>query len=216
MSAVYLYAITDNRQTHVPDGLHVIGVDGIAGVYGSPPEEELRATEATLWAHEAVVEALMEGGAVLPARFGTVLESVDRLREELAARQEQFARGLDRVRGRVELGVRAVWPERAGATTAAESGRAYLERKVAEQRAAEDAVASVHEPLRRLAVEATARVEQTPCLTVIAAYLVDRGDVERFRDEAERLAHALEGVTLACTGPWPPYSFTDEQEQHED
>ena len=216
MSAVYLYAITDNCEARVPDGLDLLPVDGIAGVYGSAPEEgEMEATEAGLWAHEAVVEALMEDGAVLPARFGTVLESVDRLRDELVGRQQEFARGLDRVRGRVELGVRAVWPDRSAATAPADSGRVYLERKVAEQRAAEEAVASVHEPLTRLAVDATVRVERTPCLMVIGAYLVGRGDVARFRGEAERLARTLDGVSLACTGPWPPYSFTAEQEQRE-
>jgi hypothetical protein len=216
MSRVYLYAITDNGETRLPDGLDLLPVDGIAGVYGRAPEEELQATEAGLWAHEAVVEALMEDGAVLPLRFGTVLESVDRLRDELAGRQQEFASGLDRVRGRVELGVRAVWPgPRAAVAVPAESGRAYLERRVAEQRAAEAAVASVHEPLSRLAVDATVRVEQTPCLMVIGAYLVERGDVARFRGEAERLARTLDGVSLACTGPWPPYSFTAEQEQRE-
>jgi hypothetical protein len=215
MSAVYLYAITENREAPVPDGLRLVAVDGMAAVYGSAPGGEVTATVPALWAHEAVVEALMEDGAVLPVRFGTVLESVNRLREELAGRQQEFARGLERVRGRVELGVRAVWPERAAAAAPAESGRAYLERKVGEQRAAEDALASVHEPLTHLAVDATVRVQQMPCLTVIAAYLVDRSHVGRFRDEAERLARTLDGVSLACTGPWPPYSFTGEQEQRE-
>jgi hypothetical protein len=215
MSAVYLYAITDNREARLPDGLYALGVDGIAGIYGPAPDEEPRATESSLWAHEEVVEALMEDGAVLPARFGTILESVDRLGEELAARKEEFARALDRIRGRVELGVRAAWPERAAATTPAQSGRDYLERKVDERRAADAAVAAVHEPLARLAVASTVRIEPSPCATVIGAYLVDRGDVSRFRGEAEHLARTLEGVSLACTGPWPPYSFTGEEEQRE-
>jgi Gas vesicle synthesis protein GvpL/GvpF len=216
VSAVYLYAITDSgRAAQVPEGLHFLPVDGIGGVYGSAPEGELRATEANLWEHEAVVEALMHDGAVLPARFGTVLESIDRLRDELVGRQEEFARALDRVRGRVELGVRAVWPERAAVGAPADSGRVYLARKLGEQRAAADATSSVHEPLARLAVASALRVEHSPCLTVIASYLVDRGEVASFRSEADRLARTLDGVTLACTGPWPPYSFTDEEERSE-
>jgi Gas vesicle synthesis protein GvpL/GvpF len=216
VSAVYLYAITDNgRAGQVPEGLHFLPVDGIGGVYGSAPEGELRATEANLWEHEAVVEALMHDGTVLPARFGTVLESIDRLRDELVGRQDEFARALDRVRGRVELGVRAVWPERAEVGTPGDSGRVYLARKLGEQRAAADATSSVHEPLARLAVASTLRVEHSPCLTVIGSYLVDRGEVASFRSEADRLAWTLDGVTLACTGPWPPYNFTDEEERSE-
>jgi hypothetical protein len=215
VSAVYLYAITDNGRAWVPDGLHVLPVDGIGGVYGSVPEGALHATEANLWEHEAVVEALMHDGAVLPARFGTVLESIDRLRDELVGRQGEFARALDRVRGRLELGVRAVWPERAEVGTPTDSGRVYLARKLGEQRAAADATSSVHEPLARVAVASTLRVEHSPYLTVIGCYLVDRGEVASFRSEADRLARTLDGVTLACTGPWPPYSFTGEEERSE-
>jgi gas vesicle protein GvpL/GvpF len=215
MSAVYLYAITDNRPQRLPEEIDVLTVDGIVGVYGSKADEELQATEANLWAHEAVVESLMEEGAVLPARFGTVLQSVDRLRDELMSRQEEFALALDRVRGRVELGVRAAWPQRVLVDMPAESGRGYLARKLEQQRAAADATSSVHEPLALIAVDSTVRVLQTPCLTLVGSYLVDRGDVERFRAEAERLARALAGAQLACTGPWPPYSFTSQEEQRE-
>jgi hypothetical protein len=215
VSAVYLYAITDNRPARLPEELELLTVNGIVGVYGSKTEEELQVTEANLWAHEAVVESLMEEGAVLPARFGTVLESVDRLGDELMSRQEEFARALDLVRGRVELGVRAAWPQRTVVDVPAESGRGYLARKLEQQRAAADATSSVHEPLARLAVDSTVRVLQTPCLTLIGSYLVDRGDVKRFRDEAKRLARALGEVRLACTGPWPPYSFTSDEERRE-
>ena len=215
MIAVYLYAITDNARARLSDELALIPVNGIAGVYGPAPEGELQATEANLWAHEAVVETLMQDGAVLPARFGTVVASIDRLRDELVTRQQEFAQALDRVRGRVELGVRAVWPHRAAVATPVESGRVYLQRKVREERAAAEATSSVHEPLARLAVESTVRMQQSPCLTLIGSYLVDRVGVARFRREAERLARRQDGVRLACTGPWPPYSFTGEQEQRE-
>jgi Gas vesicle synthesis protein GvpL/GvpF len=211
VSAVYLYAITDNPRARLPKNLALVPVEGIAGVYGPATQEELQTSEASLWAHEAVVEALMEEGAVLPARFGTVLESVDRLRDELVSRQQEFGRALDRVRGRVELGVRAVWPERAAADAPAESGRGYLARKLEEEQAATEAAEALHEPLARLAVDSTIRVGHSPYLTLIASYLVERQEVTRFRDEAERLGRTLDGITLACTGPWPPYNFTAAQ-----
>jgi len=39
------------------------------------------------------------------------------------------------------------------------------------------------------------------------AYLVDRELVDDFAETAERVGDELDGVTVACTGPWPPYSF---------
>jgi hypothetical protein len=41
------------------------------------------------------------------------------------------------------------------------------------------------------------------------AYLVDRGDVEAFVALARRLQAEHEDLALVCTGPWPPFSFTD-------
>lgn len=204
MSGVYLYGITDGHRPRLPDGVGLLRVDGIGGVYGPAPEEEARPTEDALWAHERVVEALMDDGAVLPARFGTVVADLERLEEELLRRKAEFARALERVRGRVELGVRAAWIGQRPAGGRAASGRDYLEHKLELQQA----TASLHEPLARLAVESTVRVLPGPDLTLVAAYLVDREAVAPFREEAERLARTLEGVRLACTGPWPPYNFT--------
>jgi hypothetical protein len=59
-------------------------------------------------AHERVLEAIMERGPVLPLRFGTELESEDELAAVLAERRDELARGLERVRGRVELGLRVL------------------------------------------------------------------------------------------------------------
>ena len=98
----------------------------------------------------------------------------------------------------------------AAAQSPAPSGREYLARKLEEEQAATAATKTLHEPLDRLAVDSTVRVEHSPCLALVASYLVDRADVSAFRDEAERLAGALDGVTLACTGPWPPYNFTSD------
>lgn len=210
MSAVYLYAVTDGL-TPVPEGVRALPVDGIAGVYGPVPGEQLQPTEETLWAHEAVVETLLAEGPVLPARFGTVLPSVERLRAELDDRREEFAAALEFVRGRVELGVRAVWPERTVAGDVPKSGRAYLAQKLGQHQSAADAAASLHEPLARIAVADTVEIEHEPCLALVGSYLVERDDVGRFRDEADRLAKRLEGIRLACTGPWPPYTFADQR-----
>ena len=42
-----------------------------------------------------------------------------------------------------------------------------------------------------------------------AAYLVTRGDVERFKDAVDEHAAGDRGLQLLCTGPWPPYSFVE-------
>jgi hypothetical protein len=212
MSAVYLYGVTD-RGTAVPDGARALAVDGIAAVYRPAGDEPPRPTEDALWAHEAVVEKLLEAGPVLPARFGTVVASCERLRVELENRRDEFRRALDFVRGRIEIGVRAAWPEQTFEDTRGDSGRAYLARKRKEHEATAAATGAVHEPLEKIAVASTVDVRREPCLTLAASYLVERGDVERFREQAEVLANDVDGVVLACTGPWPPYSFATPPER---
>jgi len=59
-----------------------------------------------LWRHEEVVEALMTGRAVLPARFGTSLPSHRHVGDMLSQSYARFVQDLARVRGHVEIGVR--------------------------------------------------------------------------------------------------------------
>lgn len=207
MTAVYLYGITD-RPAPVSEGLRAVELDSLAAVYAPAPIEEQPPTADALWAHEAVVERLLEAGPVLPARFGTVLADPERLQDELERRKQEFRTALDFVRDRVELGVRAAWPERRPEPRTDQSGAAYLARKLSERQAAALAAGELHEPLAKLAVSSAVEIDHSPCLTLAGSYLVERDDVARFRAEAERLAVELPAVHLACTGPWPPYTFT--------
>jgi hypothetical protein len=166
-----------------------------------------------LWVHERVVERMMADRAVLPMRFGTKLPGDDALREVLAARQAEFLGGLDLVRGRVEVGVRAMQPpgERAAEESSpppvAASGREYLEAKLANGRRIEREGAAVHDPLASLAVASSRLPTGGPEELLRASYLIERATLARFRATVERLQRTQPGVAILCTGPWPPYSF---------
>jgi hypothetical protein len=41
------------------------------------------------------------------------------------------------------------------------------------------------------------------------AYLVERDAVKRFAAEVARLQNLNTGLSILCTGPWPPYSFAE-------
>jgi hypothetical protein len=168
-----------------------------------------------LWVHERVVERLMADRAVLPMRFGSKLPDAESLRAVLAQRQEAFLAALDRVRGRVELGVRAMQretPARAGAAAVAApatggSGREYLLAKLRDGRRTEHAAGALDEPLRALATEARRQAPRAHDEVLRASYLVERTLLPRFRAEVQRLQRTHPEVAVLCTGPWPPYSF---------
>src|SRR4051794_38465914 len=86
----------------------------VAFVSNDPPGG-FEPSERTLSEHEAVVEDLMESGPVLPMHFGSAVYELRALLAVLHARAGELRRGLERVRGRVELGVRALEAGRAAA-----------------------------------------------------------------------------------------------------
>jgi hypothetical protein len=181
----------------------------------SPSEPALDA----LWVHERVVDRLMADHTVLPMRFGTRLASEDDLHHVLRERRGGFVTALDRVRGRVELGVRALRaaaPDDGAGPLAAEAaappatGREYLLAKLSNGRQADAAADALHEPLAALAVEARRHAPRAPQEVLRASYLVERAVVARFRATVERLQAAHPATGILCTGPWPAYSFAGE------
>jgi len=185
----------------------------VSAIAAQPP-----ATEAGVLRHESVVEAAMELGAVLPVRFGTVVADEDAAREALDARAEEFAAGLKRVRGRVELALRVLWNERGSdkpqVDRHAASGRDYLLASLTEsrrldglRRRAEARARGIHRPLASLAADSTFRVLNTSKQLLLAAYLVDRKAISAFRRELDQLTGTNPDLKLFCTGPWPPFSF---------
>ena len=149
----------------------------------------------------------------------------------LAERGEEFAADLERVRDRVELGVKGFVDRSAledllarerTRTASAAPGRAYLERRQLQQVVAAEATAllgdaaqSTHARLLEHALAGSASRPHSRELSrrseemfLNAAYLVSAAD-ESLRDEVETLSrsYAPFGLTFEVTGPWPPYNF---------
>jgi hypothetical protein len=233
MTTFYLYAISDRPEAPVPAqpgleeaALLSIPYQSIAAI-GSPfSAGEAAPTEANLWRHEAVVESLMADRAVLPVRFGAILAGEMAVRAALAAHYTNFLAGLDRVRGRVELGLRILWDDdlqiEDGGSPVADSnrqaptisGRSYLLARLEEDRQyrdwrerAETLAMELNVSLSRLAVDSVQQMLVTPRLLLTAAYLVDQDQVAAFRLAVEALKITHPALRFLCTGPWPPYSF---------
>ncbi|MGA9351605.1 MAG: GvpL/GvpF family gas vesicle protein [Anaerolineae bacterium] len=235
---MYLYAITNQPEEPVPpepglEGASLLSLayQDIAAVASPLTIVEVPPTEDNLWRHETIVEALMADRTVLPVRFGTVLADEAAIRAVLAAHHTDFVANLERVRGRVELGLRVLWisdfrfpifdcrlpitqSQIENRKSKIASGRAYLMARLEEEhqrqawrQRAEALVAELHTPLAQLATESTRQVLITPRLLLTAAYLVERDQVAAFRQEVEVLSAAYLTLRFLCTGPWPPYNF---------
>jgi glycosyltransferase involved in cell wall biosynthesis len=217
---LYVYALTDAPERPLPDcrghrgaRLRVLAHDGVAAVCTRHGHIEPRPDEAALWRHERVTEALMADRAVLPVRFGTTVADEAALTAMLADRHGEFRAALDRVRGRVEIGVRALWtppdtaPDLEAGNAAEGPGRAYLQARLDERTRAERLADALHGALAPRAAAARRRVLVTPRMLLSAAYLVERHAVEDFLAAVDAVGANHPEVELLCTGPWPAHSF---------
>jgi Gas vesicle synthesis protein GvpL/GvpF len=208
---VLLYAITDlERASGVGVGgtaLKLVRGSGLAAVISSRPELDLR---DVAWEYERVVESLMASGTVLPARFGTTLEHEHAVSRFLASRRGQLIRGLERVRGAVEMAVRVQWGERdEPAADVDAAGTVYMLGRLARFRTAR-AIADRLAPLQTVARLGRVALMPRRGVAVLGAYLVDRGRADEFARWCDRLGDEISHAEFVCTGPWPPYSFATE------
>jgi len=172
--------------------------------------------------HEAVLQSFVGVTPVVPLRFGAIYRDVADVRGMLAERGERFEAALERVSGRVELGVKAWFDPTHVQRTAAGSGREYLQLRRDELASSRDAAGVAATAHARLAAAADAAVANRPQpreltgreeqMLLNGAYLVPDGD-ERFAAEVALLAeeHAAAGITFELTGPWPPYNFAEDE-----
>jgi hypothetical protein len=215
---IHLYALVEGLE-----GLPTVpGVDGgslerrrIAGldaVVSRTAPGSAEVTEAAVLTHAGVVEELMaRSRAVLPARFGRAFESDEELSDAVRTQASVLEQGLTRVRGCVEFGLRVLGEEpREG--SGGMSGGAYMRTRLTEVTRRERLSEDLHRPLAGLA-RASARFGGASGDLLHAAYLVPEKKSVEFRERMRRLEAAHPGLTMVCTGPWPPYTFAEDHEE---
>ncbi len=230
--AWYVFALVDEPLTGRPAG----GLSGrlasrrVPGGYAIverradvPPVEF-----GTLKKHDAVIARVSAVvPAILPVRFGTLLES-EEIDAALADREEEMADAFDVVRGRVQFTWRAERGARGaqGLSAVARSAKADARGLSAVARsakadatgagaaylrgvAAKAAPPAVFRPLRdtlRPLVAMERFQPATASLPDSLYHLVERASVERYGLLAHQLAEAA--TALRLSGPFAPFAFT--------
>ena len=113
----YLYAIVDrdNDQTrfdfHGMDDadVYAIGDDRIAAIVSDLPDKKVRPERRRLAAHHEVLRRLMADHTVLPMAFGLIADGPESVHRILRLNRDVFDEQLDRLRGKVEMGLRVNW-----------------------------------------------------------------------------------------------------------
>jgi hypothetical protein len=182
-------------------------------------------------AHDRVLGGAVGRAPLVPLRFGTVYRDEEGVRRMLEERGAELVSSLERLHGRIELGVKAFLLEAEASpddSGTASTGREYLLRKQQARRSAVDTGAIVrertqlvHERLASISDGAHANLPQPPELSgrremmlLNGAYLVPTESQERFAEAVEALRQEVggDGIELVLTGPWPPYNFVEESD----
>ena len=188
-------------------------IDGIMAIVGKAASDDPGADKEAILRHAQVVDELFaRSGAMLPARYGRGFVDEAALAAAVRANASELHAALGRVRGCVELGVRALAPATPEPPRRAATGREYMRGRLAELGKSERLALELHETLARCARASERNVELRSRFLLSASYLVPKDDVETFRRTVQSLQDAHPHVSIVCTGPWPPYSFTSAPE----
>ena len=190
--------------------------------------------------HTTVLGQAMEHGPVIPAHLCTLFSSTGALREFLVQNEDRLQGTLERLRGRREWGVKLFCDEaRVRATCISldpvlspgaeptASGAAWLLRKRQDAQLSERVAERIEQTAQAVLDEletAAADLRVRPVLTeaasgvaepmtLNAAILVDIEAEAALHATLDRLGSALEddGYRLVLSGPWPPFSFSEEE-----
>lgn len=214
------------------DQVYVITADGLAAVVSDSPIVEYESSRRNMMAHTRVLEEVMRERTLLPVRFGVVAPDEAAVARQLqGAKAETLRAELERMAGKVELGLKAFWFEEViFAEIIAENpeirrlrdslaGRSaeesYYERirlgeliegEMARRREAD--AARILEALRPLAEETRVSPPITDRMVVNAAFLVQREQEGAFDAAVQALDAELgRRLLFKVVGPVPPYNF---------
>jgi len=186
--------------------------------------------------HEAVIERAMRVSPVVPARFAALFSSREILAAWLDAHHDAISSALDRFADHEEWAVKGTLDRRKaearfldaalarqGGALSSSPGRRYFEERRIQAGIGQELDAWLKEvsagiaralldhavELREREVVSGGAPDEAGARILNWAFLVPRGSVGDFGAQVQRInaEHALYGLALDLSGPWPPYSF---------
>jgi hypothetical protein len=205
-----------------------------AAIVSDVPDGDLEAGRAELMVHARVLEQALEGGVVLPMRFGVVLPDAEAVRHHLLERhRDELLAQLAELDGKVELHLRAVYDEPAlmaevvrrnpeiaqmrEALRGLPEDATYFERinlgelvATAVQRKRDADAEEIIDALAPLAIAVEIGGLEHERVVVGASFLVDRRRVADFDRAVDDLGRGRAGLMrFKYTGPLPAHSFVE-------
>ncbi|MCL5037582.1 MAG: GvpL/GvpF family gas vesicle protein [Chloroflexi bacterium] len=218
------------------EAVSVINYKDLGLVFSPSDIVEYDISRENLMAHQMVMEEAMENHIVLPVRFGTIGErDEDEIIEKiLEDRYEEFQKLLEKMSGKMELGLKALWKdikqiyeEIVETCPDIKKLKTVIEKKPPEKTrnlrmaigemvksALEDKKEAEKERiltgLEKLSFDFNDNSVSSDRMILNTAFLVEKDKEKEFSREIERLAAQYEGrVSFKYVGPVPPCNFIE-------
>lgn len=233
-SGTYAYCIVElakdnDSRAILPNDTFMIQCRDVGAIVSHVPKTSWQPTRKNISRHQKIISRIQEEFELLPLRFGTVFKSKQEVMEILEEHYQEIKRILNKVRDRVELGLRVLWNRESFLNEVGnkkveklkkkyESGRKdrYLialevgrnvEETVLQKR--EDYEKSILSPLAAQVDDSVLNPVSGEMMVLNAAFLIKRGKLSDFDLALEALCNKYKDkFTFRCSGPWPPYNFT--------
>ena len=213
-----LYGIVqqDSARGSPGPGMCVLTAHGLAAAVSPVEEISSEPSVSALLAYEKVVEAIHARQAVIPLRYGCVMESESAVVRLLEDHRQEYEALLSQLLGMTEMGIRVLWPARAGAPPGFPSspGAAYLaalRNRYGSASALAPEEAQLADQIMGLlsgcSNDQRREVSSSNQGRMVSLYfLTPTTCAEKFRKQV-RLIRPPSGAKLLLSGPWPPYNF---------
>ena len=238
-TGLYLYGITVADQMPCPlsgvggGDVELIVEGSLAAIVSQLGTGRVRPQRANLAAHHRILHDMAEEQPVLPVVFGTITGNEEELRRVLRQNQDALSDLLDRLQGKVEMGLKVYWdlPNvfeyfvathqelksmrnrlfRPGRTPTVEEKVELGERFVSLlQQARERHTRRVKEALATCSVEVRGIDPGEERMILKLACLVEKDRQSQWEEGVRQAAMFFDDhYRFDYNGPWPPYNFAD-------
>lgn len=215
---VYVYAFVDRKLPRVRLHGRVIDTVPVGEVHAAVDRSGKApaiSEEALCAQHDIVLDLAGRAGAILPARFGSLVERDD-LETIVARHHRQLTEALELVQGREQMTVRLIGDATASASPRREvaagggPGARYLEeRRAAAGYPLPDAVERLTRAVRHLVVADRAEPGQAGVRARLY-HLIERGSSAGYCRALAAASTDVAPFVVKVTGPWPPFAFAPE------
>ncbi|HOV78907.1 MAG TPA: GvpL/GvpF family gas vesicle protein [Bacillota bacterium] len=217
-----------DRGVKPPGETFLVGYRDIAAVVSNVPKSSWQPTRKNIQKHQKIISRVQENYELLPLRFGTVFKDNEEVRKILEDSYPEIRNMLNKISGKVELGLRVFWVHEAFLREvgnrkveelkkefelgrkdrymiAVEAGK-IIEAAVLKKR--DEYVRIIFKPLSRLADDSILNPVTGEKMVFNAAFLVKKQLIADFDKAVCDLADEYRcKFSFRYSGPWPPYNF---------